>query len=110
MIPGTIPIDAGEASELRDLGGGEAEVGSKDLGSSAFGANSTPRSPGRWNSCTGWCCPLQDTVGPAVRREASVPLCSHRPPWLLSSSAPSPRLSLPLPFLTHGRREGRELK
>ena len=49
MILGTTPIDAGGASELRDLGGGEADVGSKDLGSSAFGANSTPRNPGRWN-------------------------------------------------------------
>lgn len=84
MILGTTPIDAGGASELRDLGGGEADVGSKDLGGSAFGANSTPRNPGRWNSCTGWCCPLQETVGLAVRREASVSLCFHRPPWPLS--------------------------
>lgn len=103
MIPGATPIDGGGASELRDLGGGEAEAGSKDLGSSAFGANSTPRSPGRWNSCTGWCCPLQETVGPAVLREAFAPCCHPSVTALLRSPKP---LALATPSLSYLRQAG----
>lgn len=84
-------------------GRGEAGVGSEDLGSSAFGASSTPRSPGRWSSCTGWCCPLQETAGPALGREAS--LNPARVPHFLpklqallrSPEAPGP--CYPFPFL-----------
>lgn len=65
----TAPLDTGGASELKGLGEArQAGVGNEDLGSSAFGASRAPQSPRRWSSCTGSCCPLQETVGPELGR------------------------------------------
>lgn len=107
-------LDTRGAWELRDLGE-VRQGGSKDLESSVLGASSEPQNPGRWNSCTGWCCPLQETAGPELGRgnpDSTLPEdpTSLAPVARLSSGTLDPLVLTTLSFSTHNRQECRELK
>lgn len=89
---------------LRDPSQGRPGPGlqGSNLGSSAFWASSAPGCSGRWSSCRGWFCPLQEMTGAELGRGSPNSL------WGLPGSPgvpPVPPASPPHPFLlTAGRR------
>lgn len=82
-------------------------MGNEDLGSSASGASRAPRSPRRWSSCTGRCCPLQEKRGQSWEGRPQLhPPEYPLPPANCQALLGEPRPRSSLPFLFYSQQAG----